>query len=88
MLSHGVMFLVVGLLAGALNLAGVPSVTFQISWSLYLIGTLLVSISVIAGRTVQVAPVDRQRPEKGEADQVLDSLRGERIMHERFHGLP
>lgn len=55
MLSHGVMFMVVGLLAGALNLAGVPSVTVQISWSLYLIGTLLVSISVVAGRTLQVA---------------------------------
>jgi uncharacterized membrane protein YtjA (UPF0391 family) len=55
MLSHAVMFLVVGLMVGALNLAGVPSVAVRIPWNLFLIGTLLVSIYVVAGRTVQVA---------------------------------
>jgi uncharacterized membrane protein YtjA (UPF0391 family) len=55
MLSHAVMFLVVGLVAGALNLAGVPSDAVQIPWILLLIGTLLVSIYVVAGRTVHVA---------------------------------
>jgi uncharacterized membrane protein YtjA (UPF0391 family) len=67
MLSHAVMFLVAGLMAGALNLAGVPSVAVQVSWNLFLLGTLLVSISVVAGRSAQVRvaggyPVVRQFP--------------------------
>ena len=39
MLYSALMFLVVGLIAGALNLAGVSTVAVQISWILFLIGT-------------------------------------------------
>ena len=38
MLYSALMFLVVGLIAGALNLAGVSTVAVQISWILFLIG--------------------------------------------------
>jgi uncharacterized membrane protein YtjA (UPF0391 family) len=55
MRSNAVMFLVVGLMAGALNLAGVPWASVQISWNLFLLGTLLVSIYMVAGRLVQAA---------------------------------
>ena len=47
------MFLVVGLMVGALNLAGVPSGAVQIPGNLFMIGTVMVSIYVVAGRTVQ-----------------------------------
>lgn len=47
------MFLVVGLMVESLNLAGVPSVAVQIPWNLFLIGTVIVSIYMVAERTVQ-----------------------------------
>ena len=47
MLYYALMFLVVGLIAGALNLAGVAAVAAQISWILFLIGIVLVAIHVI-----------------------------------------
>ena len=52
MLYSALMFLVVGLIAGALNLGGVSTVV-QISWILFLIG-LLVAIHVFTGRTARV----------------------------------
>jgi len=52
MLYYALMFLVVGLMAGALNLAGVSTVTVQISWILVLSGMLaLLAIHLIMGRT-------------------------------------
>jgi uncharacterized membrane protein YtjA (UPF0391 family) len=48
------MFLVVGLIAGALNLAGVSAVAVQISWILFVIGVILVAIHVITGRSTRV----------------------------------
>ena len=54
MLYYALMFLVVGLIAGALNLAGVSTVAVQISWILFLIGIVLVAIHVITGRTARV----------------------------------
>jgi len=48
-------FLVVGLIAGALNLAGVSTVAVQISWILFLFGIVLVAIHVVTGRTARVA---------------------------------
>ena len=53
MLYSALMFLVVGLIAGALNLGGVSTVTIQISWILFLIG-LLVTIHVFMGRSARV----------------------------------
>ena len=52
MLYSALMFLVLGLIAGALNLAGVSTVV-QIYWILFLIG-LLVAIHVFTGRTARV----------------------------------
>jgi uncharacterized membrane protein YtjA (UPF0391 family) len=55
MLYYALMFLVVGLIAGALNLAGVSSVAVQISWILSLIGIVLVAIHLVSKRSA--APV-------------------------------
>ena len=54
MLYFALMFLVVGLIAGALNLAGVSAVAVQISWILFVIGVVLVAIQVITGRSTRV----------------------------------
>ena len=53
MLYYALMFLVVGLIAGALNLAGVAAVATQISWILFLIGIVLLVIHLVTGRTVR-----------------------------------
>jgi len=55
MLYYALVFLVVGLIAGALNLAGVSTVAVQISWILFLIGIVLAVIHVVTGRTAPVA---------------------------------
>jgi len=54
MLHYALVFLVVGLIAGALNLAGVSTVAVQISWILFLIGIVLVAIHVVTGRTTRI----------------------------------
>jgi uncharacterized membrane protein YtjA (UPF0391 family) len=54
MLYYALVFLVVGLIAGALNLVGVSAVAVQISWILFLIGIVLIAIHVITGRTARV----------------------------------
>jgi uncharacterized membrane protein YtjA (UPF0391 family) len=53
MLYYALMFLVVGLLAGALNLAGISTVAVQISWMLFVIGIVLLVIHWITGRTTR-----------------------------------
>jgi uncharacterized membrane protein YtjA (UPF0391 family) len=55
MLYYALLFLVVGVIAGALNMAGVAAVAVQISWVLFLIGIVLVAIHVIMGRSARVA---------------------------------
>ena len=55
MLYYALVFLVVGLVAGALNLAGVSAVAVQISWILFLIGVILVAIHLVTGRAVKIA---------------------------------
>ena len=55
MLYYALVFLVVGLIAGALNLAGVSTVAVQISWILFLVGIVMVVIHVVTGRTAPVA---------------------------------
>jgi uncharacterized membrane protein YtjA (UPF0391 family) len=55
MLYYALMFLVVGVIAGVLQLAGVAAVAVQISWVLFLIGIVLVAIHVITGRNARVA---------------------------------
>lgn len=54
MLYYALMFLVVGLIAGALNLAGVSAVAVQISWILFVIGIVLLAIHLIRDRSVRV----------------------------------
>ena len=54
MLYYALIFLVVGVIAGALNLAGVAAVAVQISWILFVIGVILVAIHVITGRSTRV----------------------------------
>ena len=55
MLYYALVFLVVGVIAGALNLAGVSAVAVQISWVLFLVGIVLVAIHVITGRSARAA---------------------------------
>ncbi len=55
MLDYALVFLVVGLIAGALNLAGVSAVAVQISWVLFLIGIVMVAIHLVTGRTARVS---------------------------------
>jgi uncharacterized membrane protein YtjA (UPF0391 family) len=54
MLYYALVFLIVGLIAGALNLAGVSAVAVQISWVLFVVGVVLVAIHVVTGRSTQV----------------------------------
>ena len=55
MLYYALVFFVLGVIAGALNLAGVAAVAVQISWVLFVIGIVLVAIHVVTGRTARVA---------------------------------
>ena len=54
MLYFALLFLVVGLIAGALNIAGVAAIAVQISWILFVIGIVLVVIHLITGRSTRV----------------------------------
>jgi uncharacterized membrane protein YtjA (UPF0391 family) len=54
MLYYALVFMVVGLIAGALNLAGVSAVAIQISWILFVIGVVLVVIHLVTGRSARV----------------------------------
>lgn len=55
MLYYALVFLVVGLIAGALNLAGVSGVVVQISWVLLLIGVVLAAIHLVSRRSPRAA---------------------------------
>ena len=54
MLYFALMFLVVGLIAGALNVAGVAAIAVQISWILFVIGIVLIVIHLFTGRRTSV----------------------------------
>ena len=54
MLYYALAFLVVGLIAGALNLIGVSAIAMQISWILFVIGIVLVVIHLVTGRSTRV----------------------------------
>jgi uncharacterized membrane protein YtjA (UPF0391 family) len=49
MLYYALVFLVVGLVAGALGISGVAAVASQIAWILFLIGVVLLVVHLIAG---------------------------------------
>ena len=50
MLHYALMFLIVGLIAGALGLGGVAAIAGQISWILFLIGIVLLVVHFARGR--------------------------------------
>jgi len=50
MLYYALMFLVVGLIAGALGLFGIAAIAGQIASVLFLIGVILVVVHMISGR--------------------------------------
>ena len=50
MLYYALMFLVVGLIAGALGLFGIAQVASQIAWVLFLIGVIFVVVHLVSGR--------------------------------------
>jgi len=54
MLYYALVFLVVGLIAGALNVAGVSAIAMQISWILFVIGIVLIVIHLFTGRSTRV----------------------------------
>ncbi len=49
MLHYALMFLIVGLLAGALGLVGVAAVAGQIAWILFLVGVILIIVHMARG---------------------------------------
>jgi uncharacterized membrane protein YtjA (UPF0391 family) len=50
MLYYALVFLVVGLLAGALGIFGVAAMATQIAWILFVIGVVLIVIHLVTGR--------------------------------------
>jgi len=52
MLYYALVFLIVGLVAGALGLFGIAQIAGQISWVLFLICVVLLVIHVASGRRV------------------------------------
>jgi uncharacterized membrane protein YtjA (UPF0391 family) len=54
MLYYALVFLIVGLVAGALGLFGIAAVASQISWILFLIGIVILVIHMISGRGVRM----------------------------------
>jgi uncharacterized membrane protein YtjA (UPF0391 family) len=52
MLYYALVFLIVGLIAGALGLSGVAAIAGQIAWILFLIGIVLLVVHIARGRRV------------------------------------
>jgi uncharacterized membrane protein YtjA (UPF0391 family) len=52
MLYYALVFLVVGLIAGALGLFGIAAVAGQIAWILFLIALVFVVIHLVTGRRI------------------------------------
>jgi uncharacterized membrane protein YtjA (UPF0391 family) len=50
MLYYALIFLIVGLVAGALGLFGIAAIAGQIAWVLFLIGVVLIIVHLISGR--------------------------------------
>ncbi len=54
MLYYALMFLIVGLVAGALGLFGIAAVASQIAWVLFLIGVIILVVHLVTGRGTRV----------------------------------
>ncbi|TLY41631.1 MAG: DUF1328 domain-containing protein [Nitrospirae bacterium] len=55
MLYSALVFLLVGLIAVALGLAGVAVIPTQVSWAVFLIGVALLVTQLVTGRRTRVA---------------------------------
>jgi uncharacterized membrane protein YtjA (UPF0391 family) len=51
MLYYALVFLIVGLIAGALGIYAVAAIASQIAWVLFLIGVVLLVLHLLSGRT-------------------------------------
>jgi uncharacterized membrane protein YtjA (UPF0391 family) len=51
MLYYALIFLIVGLIAGALGVYGVAAVASQIAWVLFVIGIVLLIVHLLSGRS-------------------------------------
>jgi uncharacterized membrane protein YtjA (UPF0391 family) len=49
MLYYALVFLIVGLVAGALGIYGVAAIASQIAWVLFLVGIVLLVVHLISG---------------------------------------
>lgn len=56
MLYYSLMFLIVGLMAGALGINGVAAVAAQIAYVLFLISAVLLVIHLVSGSKRSVTP--------------------------------
>ena len=54
MIYYALVFLIVGLVAGALGLFGIAAIAGQISWVLFLVGIVLLVIHLASGRRVSM----------------------------------
>lgn len=54
MIYYALVFLIVGLVAGALGLFGIAQIAGQISWVLFLVGIVLLVIHLASGRRVPI----------------------------------
>jgi uncharacterized membrane protein YtjA (UPF0391 family) len=54
MLYYALIFLIVGLVAGALGLFGVAEVASRIAWVLFLIGVVILVVHLVSGRSSRV----------------------------------
>jgi uncharacterized membrane protein YtjA (UPF0391 family) len=52
MLYYALVFLIVGLVAGALGVYGVATIASQIAWVLFLVGVVLLVVHLLSGRTL------------------------------------
>ena len=50
MLYYALVFLIIGLVAGALGLFGVAATATQIAWILFLIGVIFLVVHLVTGR--------------------------------------
>jgi len=50
MLYYALIFLVIGLIAGALGVSGVAAIASQIAWVLFIIGLVLLLVHFVSGR--------------------------------------
>lgn len=54
MLYYALVFLVVGLIAGALGLSGVSAMASQIAWILFLVGLVFLVLHAVTGSRTRV----------------------------------